>query len=150
MGHAAHLFVLFFLSFGSRFSFILPRLRNWRTELTPDVFTGARTHAIRLFLFDHRIGLLALFRRLAAFQKRRSLWNSTFYTSFFRGTPLLVQIFLIYLGLPQLGPVPDANTCASSRSRSNTGLSQRISAPELCQCPWASASRASLGPSPLE
>ena len=33
---------------------------------------------------------------------------STFYTSFFRGTPLLVQIFLIYLGLPQLGPVPDA------------------------------------------
>jgi polar amino acid transport system permease protein len=27
---------------------------------------------------------------------------STFYTSFIRGTPLIVQIFLIYLGLPQL------------------------------------------------
>jgi polar amino acid transport system permease protein len=30
------------------------------------------------------------------------------YVFVFRGTPLLVQIFLIYLGLPQLGPVPDA------------------------------------------
>ena len=33
---------------------------------------------------------------------------ATFYTSFFRGTPLLLQILLIYLGLPQLGPVPEA------------------------------------------
>lgn len=33
---------------------------------------------------------------------------ATFYNSFFKGTPLLVQILLIYLGLPQLGIVPDA------------------------------------------
>jgi len=33
---------------------------------------------------------------------------ATFYNSFFRGTPLLLQILLIYLGLPQLGPVPAA------------------------------------------
>jgi polar amino acid transport system permease protein len=33
---------------------------------------------------------------------------ATFYTSFFRGTPLLLQIFLIYLGLPQLGIVISA------------------------------------------
>lgn len=33
---------------------------------------------------------------------------ATFYNSFFRGTPLLVQILLIYLGLPQLGPIPAA------------------------------------------
>ena len=26
-----------------------------------------------------------------------------FYTSFFRGTPLIVQLFLIYLALPQIG-----------------------------------------------
>jgi len=32
----------------------------------------------------------------------------TFYNSFFRGTPLLLQILLIYLGLPQLGMVPTA------------------------------------------
>ncbi|OUS39430.1 amino acid ABC transporter permease ['Osedax' symbiont bacterium Rs2_46_30_T18] len=30
-----------------------------------------------------------------------------FYTSYFRGVPLLVQLFLIYLGLPQLGLVID-------------------------------------------
>lgn len=28
---------------------------------------------------------------------------ATFYISFFRGTPLLLQVYLIYLGLPQLG-----------------------------------------------
>jgi polar amino acid transport system permease protein len=37
---------------------------------------------------------------------------STFYTSFFRGTPLLLQILLVYLGLPQIGivltPIPSA------------------------------------------
>jgi len=33
---------------------------------------------------------------------------ASFYASFFRGTPLLIQILLIYLGLPQLGVVPGA------------------------------------------
>lgn len=33
---------------------------------------------------------------------------ATFYTSFFRGTPLLIQILMIYLGLPQIGIVPGA------------------------------------------
>ncbi|SFQ24940.1 amino acid ABC transporter membrane protein, PAAT family [Bradyrhizobium sp. Ghvi] len=33
---------------------------------------------------------------------------ASFYTSFFRGMPLLMQIYLIYLGLPQLGFVIDA------------------------------------------
>ena len=33
---------------------------------------------------------------------------ASFYTSFFRGTPLLIQILLIYLGLPQIGLVPGA------------------------------------------
>jgi len=30
-------------------------------------------------------------------------WLSRVYVSFFRGTPLLVQLFMIYYGLPQLG-----------------------------------------------
>lgn len=30
-------------------------------------------------------------------------WTSRVYVSFFRGTPLLVQLFMIYYGLPQLG-----------------------------------------------
>ncbi|MER8912197.1 amino acid ABC transporter permease, partial [Mesorhizobium sp. M0854] len=33
---------------------------------------------------------------------------ASFYTSFFRGLPLLMQIYLIYLGLPQLGIVINA------------------------------------------
>lgn len=33
---------------------------------------------------------------------------ANFYTSFFRGIPLLMQIYIIYLGLPQLGVVIDA------------------------------------------
>ncbi|NLP62717.1 amino acid ABC transporter permease [Paraburkholderia sacchari] len=32
---------------------------------------------------------------------------ATFYTSLFRGLPLLMQIFILYLGLPQLGYVVD-------------------------------------------
>jgi polar amino acid transport system permease protein len=35
-------------------------------------------------------------------------WPISGFVALFRGTPLLVQIFLIYLGLPQLGPVPAA------------------------------------------
>jgi polar amino acid transport system permease protein len=33
---------------------------------------------------------------------------ASFYTSFFRGLPLLMQVYLIYLGLPQLGFIIDA------------------------------------------
>jgi polar amino acid transport system permease protein len=33
---------------------------------------------------------------------------ATFYTSFFRGLPLLMQVYLIYIGLPQLGYVINA------------------------------------------
>ncbi|KAB8308014.1 amino acid ABC transporter permease [Erwinia endophytica] len=33
---------------------------------------------------------------------------ATFYASFFRGTPFLLQVLLIYLGLPQFGFVPAA------------------------------------------
>ncbi|WP_316863155.1 amino acid ABC transporter permease [uncultured Cohaesibacter sp.] len=40
-----------------------------------------------------------------------------FYTSYFRGVPLLVQLFLIYMGLPQIGyivqPLPAAITALS-------------------------------------
>ncbi len=33
---------------------------------------------------------------------------ASFYTSFFRGVPLLMQVYLIYLGMPQMGFVIDA------------------------------------------
>lgn len=52
------------------------------------------------------LGLLAALGRLSLNPVAYGL--STFYTSFFRGTPLLLQVLLIYQGLPQLGPVPTA------------------------------------------
>lgn len=55
------------------------------------------------------LGLLAAVGRLSS--SAVLIGISSFYISFFRGTPLLVQILLIYLGLPQLGPVPDAIPC---------------------------------------
>jgi len=47
---------------------------------------------------------LALLGALGRLSKNAIAYGVTgFYTSFFRGTPLIVQMFLIYLGLPQIG-----------------------------------------------
>lgn len=105
------LFVLFFISFDLKFAFILekfPALAGLRFS-SEGFFQGA---ALTLFvcavaiLASIFLGTLAALGRLS---KSAMFYGvSTFYTSFFRGTPLLVQIFLIYVGLPQLGPVPEA------------------------------------------
>jgi polar amino acid transport system permease protein len=48
--------------------------------------------------------ILALFGALGRLSKNPVAYGvSGFYTSFFRGTPLIVQLFLIYLALPQIG-----------------------------------------------
>jgi polar amino acid transport system permease protein len=48
--------------------------------------------------------ILALFGALGRLSKNPVANGLTgFYTSFFRGTPLIVQLFLIYLALPQIG-----------------------------------------------
>ncbi|WP_162874770.1 ABC transporter permease subunit, partial [Pseudomonas viridiflava] len=39
-------------------------------------------------------------------------WIARIYVSFFRGTPLLVQLFMIYYGLPELGIELDPLTAA--------------------------------------
>jgi polar amino acid transport system permease protein len=53
--------------------------------------------------------VLALFGALGRISKNAIAYGlSTFYISFIRGTPLLVQVFIVYLGLPQLGIVLDA------------------------------------------
>jgi polar amino acid transport system permease protein len=57
--------------------------------------------------------VLALFGALGRISRNPIAFGVTgFYTSFFRGTPLIVQLFLIYLALPQIGlalggPWPD-------------------------------------------
>jgi polar amino acid transport system permease protein len=48
--------------------------------------------------------IMALIGSLCRLSKNPILYGlSGFYTSFFRGTPLIVQLFLIYLALPQIG-----------------------------------------------
>jgi polar amino acid transport system permease protein len=48
--------------------------------------------------------ILALLGALGRLSKNSIAFGLTgFYTSFFRGTPLIVQMFLIYLGLPTIG-----------------------------------------------
>jgi polar amino acid transport system permease protein len=103
--------VLFFLGFDLKFSVILerfPALAGLR--LTRDGFIQGAALTLFVCFFSIiasiALGLLSALARLSSSAVLYGL--STFYTSFFRGTPLLVQIFLIYLGLPQLGPVPDA------------------------------------------
>jgi polar amino acid transport system permease protein len=53
--------------------------------------------------------VLALVSSIARLSKNPIFYGiSTFYVSIIRGTPLIVQIFVIYLGLPQLGIVISA------------------------------------------
>lgn len=53
--------------------------------------------------------LLALLAALGKLSRRPTLYAvATFYISFFRGTPLMLQVMLIFLGLPQLGIVLSA------------------------------------------
>ncbi|NIO06009.1 MAG: ABC transporter permease subunit [Proteobacteria bacterium] len=50
--------------------------------------------------------ILALFGAIARLSKNPVFYGvATFYVSLIRGTPLIVQIFVIYLGLPQMGIV---------------------------------------------
>lgn len=108
------LLVVFFHSFDLKVSLILeklPYLAGFR--LTPSGFLQGA--ALTLFICAISIvssiviGMLATAGRLSNNVVAYGL--ATFYGSFFRGTPLLVQILLLYLGLPQVGPVPAALPC---------------------------------------
>ncbi|MET1077389.1 MAG: cystine ABC transporter permease [Pseudomonas sp.] len=61
-------------------------------------------------LFGLLLGFALALMRLSRF--RLLSWTARIYVSFIRGTPLLVQLFMIYYGLPQLGiqldPLPSA------------------------------------------
>ncbi|WP_421784142.1 amino acid ABC transporter permease [Kiloniella litopenaei] len=96
------LFLAFFYSFDLSFSFIIERLPLL-------IFTGL---GYTLFITSVSIicaSVLAMIGALARLSKNGPAYAlSTFYVSFFRGTPLLLQVYLIYLGLPQMGVTLDA------------------------------------------
>ncbi|MBC3268605.1 amino acid ABC transporter permease [Pseudomonas sp. SWRI81] len=105
------LFAGFFLSFDLKFAIILDKLPNLvGLKLAPNGFLQGA--ALTLFLCACSIiasSLLGFVTALARLSNSAVAFGiASFYTSFFRGTPLLIQILLIYLGLPQLGIVPGA------------------------------------------
>ncbi|MGP0173807.1 amino acid ABC transporter permease [Pseudomonas sp. NCHU5208] len=105
------LFVGFFLSFDLKFSIIVekfPYLAGFK--LGPNGFLQGAALTLFLCLCSMLVSLLLGFAAALARLSNSAvlLGVASFYTSFFRGTPLLIQILLIYLGLPQIGLVPGA------------------------------------------
>jgi polar amino acid transport system permease protein len=89
----------------ARFRFDYGFMVGWAAFLARGVpiTIGVSVVSITLALV---LGLVAALGRLSGNPVAHGV--ATFYTSFIRGTPLLVQVYLIYLGLPQLGIVLDA------------------------------------------
>ena len=96
------LFLSFFYSFGLDFAFIKSKI--W-FMISQGVFTTLYISAISITLAS----IVAIFGAVAKLSSNGFAYAiASFYTSFFRGLPLLMQVYLIYLGLPQLGYVIDA------------------------------------------
>ncbi|MET7337650.1 amino acid ABC transporter permease [Nonomuraea sp. NPDC005650] len=82
-------------------------------EFLPDLLTGlALTIVLGVvsFVLGSALGALVMLARISASRVLRAL--AAAYVSVFRGTPLLIQIMIIYFGLPQIGleipPIPSA------------------------------------------
>jgi polar amino acid transport system permease protein len=96
------LFLAFFYSFDLSYAFIFSRLEFL-------VLQGAFTTIYVSMAAIVIACALALAGALGRLSNNGAAYGvATFYISFFRGTPLLLQVYLIYLGLPQLGFVVDA------------------------------------------
>lgn len=100
----ALLVVLFFSTFNLSFAFIERKIGYLLMQgATTTLYISAISIAIAF--------VLALIGALAKLSSNGiAIGIATFYTSLFRGLPLLMQIFILYLGLPQLGyivnPIP--------------------------------------------
>lgn len=96
------LFMAFFYSFELKFSFIQTKI--W-FMITQGLFTTLYISAVSITLAS----ILAIIGAVAKLSSNGFAFAiASFYTSFFRGLPLLMQIYLVYLGMPQLGFVIDA------------------------------------------
>ncbi|MBW8452704.1 MAG: cystine ABC transporter permease [Pseudomonas sp.] len=76
-------------------------------------------------------------------------WLARVYVSFFRGTPLLVQLFMIYYGLPQLGiqldPLPAALIGFSLNMAAYTAEILRAAIASIDRGQWEAAASISMG-----
>lgn len=98
--------LILFIAFVEVFDLSLPFIWDKLPFLIAQgVVTTLYVSAISL-VFSSIIGIAAAIAKLST--NGFAYGIASFYTSFFRGMPLLMQIYLIYLGLPQLGIVLDA------------------------------------------
>ncbi|AOF93958.1 amino acid ABC transporter permease [Sinorhizobium sp. RAC02] len=93
------LLMLFFYSFDLSFAFIAKKVGFL---ITQGVTTTLYISAISIIIAT----IIALAGAIAKLSNNGVIYGlATFYTSLFRGLPLLMQIYIIYLGLPQVGYV---------------------------------------------
>ncbi|ASY65284.1 Glutamate transport membrane-spanning protein (plasmid) [Sinorhizobium sojae CCBAU 05684] len=93
------LLMLFFYSFDLSFAFIAKKIGFL---ISQGVLTTLFISVISIFIAT----VIALAGAIAKLSRNGVLYGlATFYTSLFRGLPLLMQIYIIYLGLPQVGYV---------------------------------------------
>jgi len=91
------LFLTFFYSFDLSFKFIQSKI--W-FMVTQGIFTTLYVSAISISI-AFVIAIVGAVAKLSS--NGFAFAIASFYTSFFRGLPLLMQVYLIYLGFPQLG-----------------------------------------------
>ena len=96
------LFLAFFTTFNLSLPFIADKLPFLVTQ---GLFTTIYVSAISIVIAS-AIAILGAVAKLSTNGFAYAV--ASFYTSFFRGLPLLMQVYLIYLGLPQLGFIIDA------------------------------------------
>ena len=93
------LLMLFFYSFDLSFAFIAKKIGFL---ISQGVVTTLYISAISIVIAT----IIALAGAIAKLSSNGVVYGlATFYTSLFRGLPLLMQIYIIYLGLPQVGYV---------------------------------------------
>jgi polar amino acid transport system permease protein len=98
------LFVAFVGSFNRDLGVWFEESETGQTNIAFLITTGAVTTLYVSLISIVIACCIAMAAALARLSKSGPAYAvSTFYTSFFRGTPLLLQVYLIYLGLPTLG-----------------------------------------------
>ncbi|MBX7146574.1 MAG: amino acid ABC transporter permease [Alphaproteobacteria bacterium] len=93
------LLIIFFISFNLSYNFIFKKIGYL-------IYVGLTTTLYVSIISIILACILGLILALGKLAQNGILYAfSTFYISFFRGTPLLLQVYLIYLGLPQINIV---------------------------------------------
>jgi cystine transport system permease protein len=122
-----------------------------RTSIGP-LLEGAIRGTIPLTLISFAVGLvIALLVALARLSRVRVLaWLARAYISVIRGTPLLVQLFLIFYALPSLGividPFPSAIIAFSLNVGGYAAETIRAAILSVPRGQWEAAATIGLGP----